>query len=304
MGSSIKLFQFVQRCNQTMGICLSQAHQKSRSTILTKTVSLICSAQIIFTTAAFLVFRANALFDYGFAFYMLITETNSFVIYIIFIWQRKNTSKFIEDCEGFIAKSKCQSKVRFRRWIWSGNWIRRKVIAWTLLLLLHWHFLFHSCISIRLYYTYYWISVNELVLFFFFFCFFAGSHSTDAYTKLVGKIELLNKGLCFAIGITIASLLLAGLPYTLVRYYMFHMEEESFHLFCPSWFVLYLPWIKSPHYRILRVERNWSFGFLMKILQKIVFQCWNYFRPPPRVCEHIYNCGLAFSKLKIIKWFF
>lgn len=120
----------------------------------------------------------------------------------------------------------------------------------------------------------YWINVNELSL--HLVLFFAGSHSTDAYTKLVGKIELLNKGLCFAISLTIASLLLAGLPYTLVRYYMFHMEEESFHLFCPSWFVLYLPWIKSPHYWIFRVKKIdlsgcWSVHVLDKNLAKNCF---------------------------------
>lgn len=83
MTSSMKLFEFVQECHQSVGICSIQTNQKQRPIFSTKIISLISSAQITFTTAAFLVIVGSTLFDYGFAFYMLITEINSFVIYLI-----------------------------------------------------------------------------------------------------------------------------------------------------------------------------------------------------------------------------
>lgn len=68
---------------------------------------------------------------------------------------------------------------------------------------------------------------------------YLGAHSTVAYDELIGKIELFNKVLCFGLFVTIALLLLTVVPYTLVRYHMFNMGEESFYLFLPVWFVFY-----------------------------------------------------------------
>lgn len=66
---------------------------------------LICTAQLILTTTAFLVFEAKSMLEFGFTFYMLITEINCVVIYTIFVWQSKNTSKLIENCEVLVEKS-------------------------------------------------------------------------------------------------------------------------------------------------------------------------------------------------------
>lgn len=66
---------------------------------------LIVCAEYLLTTAAFLVFEAKSIFEYGFVFYMLITAINTTSIYLIFVWQSANTYKFIENFEGFLERS-------------------------------------------------------------------------------------------------------------------------------------------------------------------------------------------------------
>lgn len=106
MVGTIKLFQFIQKFHKIIGIYPSQAKRKQCPINLTQTIFLICSAQIMFTSAAFSVFEAKSMIDYGFGFYMLISIINIIVIYLVFIWQSQNTLKFIETCEEFIEKSK------------------------------------------------------------------------------------------------------------------------------------------------------------------------------------------------------
>lgn len=107
MVGSIKLFQFIQKFHQTIGIYpSSQPNRKQHSINLTNTIFLICSVQNMFATAAFLVFEANSMFDYGFPIFSIIGIINGVVIYLTFIWQSKNTLKFIEFSERFIEKRK------------------------------------------------------------------------------------------------------------------------------------------------------------------------------------------------------
>lgn len=65
----------------------------------------------------------------------------------------------------------------------------------------------------------------------------SGIDSAVAYKELIEKIEELNKFFCFVQCITIALLFFAVAPYSFVKYYVFNMGKNSFHLFCPSWFV-------------------------------------------------------------------
>lgn len=62
-------------------------------------------------------------------------------------------------------------------------------------------------------------------------------HSTGAFERIIGRIELLNKCLCSALRISMILLFFTTLPYSLVRYYIFDMGENSFYLFFPSWWV-------------------------------------------------------------------
>lgn len=68
---------------------------------------------------------------------------------------------------------------------------------------------------------------------------FVGVHSRIAYEKLIAKIELFNNFLFFAFVSTDTILFFTVLPYTCVRYYIFNMAEDSYFLFCPSWFVFF-----------------------------------------------------------------
>lgn len=106
MADSIKFLQFFQKFHRILGIYPSQQNQKPRSINSINVILLIFFVQMILTTAAFLLFEANSILDYGFASFMLSTLIMSIVNYSIFIWQAENTFKFIGHCEGFIEKSK------------------------------------------------------------------------------------------------------------------------------------------------------------------------------------------------------
>lgn len=104
MAGSIKFFQFVKKFHQIIGVHESQLDQNPHSNWI-QTLCLICCAQFIFTTIAFLVLEVEFMFDYGHAFYTLISIVNSTSIYLVFIWQLENTLNYIKNCEGFIEKS-------------------------------------------------------------------------------------------------------------------------------------------------------------------------------------------------------
>lgn len=108
MAGSIKFLQFVQNFNQISGIHPYQSNQEQLSTNSTQKFFLTGFAQFIFSTVAFLVLEAESIFNYGYAFYMLIVAINGFVIYLVFIWQSGKTLEFIGSCEKFIEKSKCR----------------------------------------------------------------------------------------------------------------------------------------------------------------------------------------------------
>lgn len=106
MANPIKLFPCVQECFRFMGIFPFQSNRKCLSTNLIRAIFLICCVQWMLTTAAFFVFAATSMFEYGFAFCMLNCIIADIVVYLIFIWQSDNALKFFEKCEGFIKQSK------------------------------------------------------------------------------------------------------------------------------------------------------------------------------------------------------
>lgn len=104
MAGPIKLFQFFQNCQQTIGIDQFEQDQKKRSINSTRMIFLISFAQLMLTMIAFLAFEAESIIDYGFTFWAITCLINGCGNYSIFIWQSENTLKFIEDCEAFIEK--------------------------------------------------------------------------------------------------------------------------------------------------------------------------------------------------------
>lgn len=105
MAASPKLFQFFQKCHQALGISASQSNQKRYSIIWRRAIFFTITVQYCVTVIAYLVIEAKLMFDYGLGIFVLISAINTVIVYLIFVWQRENTLKFIENCEEFIAKS-------------------------------------------------------------------------------------------------------------------------------------------------------------------------------------------------------
>lgn len=106
MAGSIQLFQLVQKVHRSFfGIYTHRLNPKPRSTNSTVAILLISCAQFMFTMAGFFLFDAKSMFDYGFAFFALVSISNSIAIYLIFIWQSENTFAFVQNGDRFIEKS-------------------------------------------------------------------------------------------------------------------------------------------------------------------------------------------------------
>lgn len=62
-------------------------------------------------------------------------------------------------------------------------------------------------------------------------------NSMAVYKESLEKIELFSKYFYIADFVSLAFMVFTPLPYTAVRYYIFDMDEESYYLFTPAWFV-------------------------------------------------------------------
>lgn len=100
MANTLKLFQFFQKFNQTVGIQPAQQHWPSERIVL------LSSASLIISSFGFLMFDAKSLFDYTFGTFTMFTQLSVIIIYILFIQQSEHLLKSIEKCEEFIEKSK------------------------------------------------------------------------------------------------------------------------------------------------------------------------------------------------------
>lgn len=110
MAGSIKLFQFNQKHYKAIGIYPTQPNQKHSSFNLTNSIYLFCFVQFCISMTAFIWFEANNMLDYAIASFGLVTTIIIMAIYLLTIWQKENTVKFIENCEEFIEKSKNNSR--------------------------------------------------------------------------------------------------------------------------------------------------------------------------------------------------
>lgn len=106
-GRSIKLFQFMQKHYRAIGIQPHELNQIDHSFFNTKNwILFICLIQLIITILAFLLFKARSMFELGLSVCFLLGLSAAGIFYIIYIWQIDNISKFIENCEKFIERSK------------------------------------------------------------------------------------------------------------------------------------------------------------------------------------------------------
>lgn len=106
MADSVKLFQFFQICQKFMAIFPSHSDETRRSLIIRRTLVLLGMAAYVLPTAAYLIFDAQSMFDFGIGMFCSLTGLCGAVVYSLLIWQSENTAKFFESCEQFIAKRK------------------------------------------------------------------------------------------------------------------------------------------------------------------------------------------------------
>lgn len=105
MASSIEPFQFALKFHQTIGICPSLNNREQCSFTMKNTIFLMSSAQFTLSAAAFFVYSADSMFEYGFGFYTSICGVNSTVMYGLWMWQMGNNLKFVKNCREFIERS-------------------------------------------------------------------------------------------------------------------------------------------------------------------------------------------------------
>lgn len=105
-GGEMKLFKFVQNTCQSIGI-LSFELNPNRSPINWKHDFFhFCEVQFFVSSAAFLLFEANSMIDYGMASFNCLTILLCIILYLILFWQMNNILNFIDNCERFIGKRK------------------------------------------------------------------------------------------------------------------------------------------------------------------------------------------------------
>lgn len=104
-NDKIKFFQFIQKIYQEIGIHPRRSNQKRNAINWKKWLNLFCLAQFFITSAAYLLFDAKSMIEYGMAFFTCATVVASTIIYLVLFWQMKNTLDYIERCERFVEKS-------------------------------------------------------------------------------------------------------------------------------------------------------------------------------------------------------
>lgn len=106
--NSIKLFQFNQKYCEAIGIFLPRSNYTRYKLIVLNLIFIFSSAEFAMTSAAFLVYDATSMGEYGITFLILIGIMKAVVDYYAILWKLADFFKFIESCEAFIGKSKSE----------------------------------------------------------------------------------------------------------------------------------------------------------------------------------------------------
>ena len=104
-GTSIKLFQFIQKYYRFVGIVKPESNQIRHSFNRINWLIIFCYGQTTVSTIAFLLFETKSVLDFGTCMYYLMSEFVSGSFYLIPIWKIGKLSNFIENCEAFIETS-------------------------------------------------------------------------------------------------------------------------------------------------------------------------------------------------------
>lgn len=107
MAGEIKLFLTIQKFYKTMGLnihstqlCQSKCLPSAKRLLL-----LISSAQLLVSSAAFLLFEAKTTIEYAISFYISITILSVMVDITTVLWKIKKIVELIGKYEEFLAKS-------------------------------------------------------------------------------------------------------------------------------------------------------------------------------------------------------
>lgn len=105
-GRSIKPFSFIQQLYRAEGIQPPQSNQIRATFNRENVIFFLCLIQSGVAAMAFLLFDAKFVIDLGMCIFYLACLFLGLALYLTIIWQMGNISKFIENCEAFIATSK------------------------------------------------------------------------------------------------------------------------------------------------------------------------------------------------------
>lgn len=106
MAGSAKLFKYYQRYNQILGFTSPKPNGNPVLLNSKNVILLISLAQYFMSTAASMLFEAQSVVDYGTIVSYLVLDITIATEIFLSIYQMEKTSKFIESCEQFVARSK------------------------------------------------------------------------------------------------------------------------------------------------------------------------------------------------------
>lgn len=103
-NGSLKLFQFIRKFDQAIGIHPYEPNQKGFSFNWRYATVSFGLAQFFLSSVGFLLFEAKFLFDYGLGIFIVLIVLDGVILHLIPIWESNNMFKYIENCEKFIEK--------------------------------------------------------------------------------------------------------------------------------------------------------------------------------------------------------
>lgn len=105
-SKSIKLFSFNRNHLRLIGIHPDRFDLDGSTFHIRNWIFIINCLAFSLPPAAFFSFEAKSMLEYGFSFFTASVGFFMICIYVAMVGQMKNTLTFIENCEGFIGKSK------------------------------------------------------------------------------------------------------------------------------------------------------------------------------------------------------
>lgn len=104
-GRSVKFILFIEKYNRAIGIRPPRSNQIRRSFNRKNVIFVIGFVQGIITKTAFFLLEAESVRDIGMSVFFWGAMFLGAALYLIPIWQMKNISEFIDNCEKFIETS-------------------------------------------------------------------------------------------------------------------------------------------------------------------------------------------------------